>query len=190
MCCPPTDGLQTYKEKGEKASFRAGCSPAERELMVLKKSQAVECIELLQLESKKVKALRQCATEDRTRQPAIKQSTPPASQEQPGLKSCVEPVEPVSKRPRAESLPLGERAKPTSSGKEYLNQRVAKTFNGTLHFGSVKEFIPSEESPDKVEFWHILYDDGDEEDFEWKELSRYLKKYKDNAAKDTKPNPK
>mmetsp|Transcript_20809 Transcript_20809/g.30496 ORF Transcript_20809/g.30496 Transcript_20809/m.30496 type:complete len:644 (+) Transcript_20809:352-2283(+) len=52
---------------------------------------------------------------------------------------------------------------------EYITDRVAKDFDGEIYFGTIKSY--------KGGFWHVRYDDGDEEDYDEKDLKRALRLY-------------
>jgi hypothetical protein len=73
----------------------------------------------------------------------------------------------------------------TSSGSpdEYVNKRVAKWFDAELFFGTVKYISNPEE---KDTWWHITYDDDDEEDFDIRQLRKALKVYAENCSTDPK----
>ncbi|KAL3782164.1 hypothetical protein HJC23_004527 [Cyclotella cryptica] len=62
----------------------------------------------------------------------------------------------------------------SSEPKSFVRLRVAKDFDGVTYFGTVMEYDDSEEPA----FWHIQYDDGDEEDYSKKDLIQALKLYK------------
>ena len=53
-------------------------------------------------------------------------------------------------------------------------RRVAKDFDGTVHLGTVTDY----NSNGFVQLWHVTYDDGDEEDFNRKELDDAIALYK------------
>jgi len=59
------------------------------------------------------------------------------------------------------------------AGIEFLNMKVAKEFDdGVIYFGVVKEYF--EEEKDEPAAWNVMYDDGDGEDLELKELLKAI----------------
>jgi len=60
----------------------------------------------------------------------------------------------------------------------YIKTRVAKRFGRTLYFGTITHYR-------REGLWHVLYDDGDEEDYDRKDLSKAEKLYDKNKNKDT-----
>jgi pantothenate kinase type III len=73
-----------------------------------------------------------------------------------------------------------EEVAPLTGQNKYLNRRVSKFFGQALYFGVVDEFY----NPDGVDLWHVTYDDGDQEDFEWDELMVAFEDYRKNKNKD------
>merc|ERR1712032_916215 len=63
------------------------------------------------------------------------------------------------------------------SPKNYIKTRVAKRFGGTLYFGTITHYR-------REGLWHVLYDDGDEEDYDRKDLIKAEKLYDKNKTKD------
>jgi hypothetical protein len=62
-------------------------------------------------------------------------------------------------------------------GGAFVGNRVGKFFNGSVLFlGTVTAF-------DKL-WWHVVYDDGDEEEYDWKDLKAGLEKYTDYKEKE------
>ena len=61
----------------------------------------------------------------------------------------------------------------SSQPKSFVRQRIAKDFDGETYYGTVMEYDDSEEPA----FWHIQYDDGDEEDYAKNDLIQALKLY-------------
>ena len=51
-----------------------------------------------------------------------------------------------------------------SEAKKYIGARVAKRFDGDVYFGSVTQYN------EKSHFWHVVYDDDDEEDYDPNDL--------------------
>jgi hypothetical protein len=72
---------------------------------------------------------------------------------------------------------------------KYINRRIAKLFlvddEGAqvmkLFFGTVTEYL------EEHSWWHVEYDDGDNEDMSSEELLPYLKLYAENKSEDPKP---
>jgi hypothetical protein len=65
-----------------------------------------------------------------------------------------------------------------SKQESYVEQRVARYFEGVLYRGRVNAYFPSEEMESKVEAWEIIYDDGDTEDVEEAQLRKIINQYK------------
>jgi hypothetical protein len=72
----------------------------------------------------------------------------------------------------------------SSGPRVYVGTRVAKDFGQKTHFGTVSGY-----SSDSG-FWRVNYDDGDEEDFEKKELNGALCHYKKKGSNDFGPKEK
>jgi hypothetical protein len=73
---------------------------------------------------------------------------------------------------------------------DYIQLRIAKYFDKDLYYGTITEFSPSTENEEKIDLWRGKYDDGDEEDYEEKELMRLLKLYVTNYEDDDHPSKK
>jgi hypothetical protein len=70
--------------------------------------------------------------------------------------------------------------------KEFLGRRVAKFFGKDIFFGTI-DFISS---LDKGEvWWHVLYDDSDQEDLDYKQLKIAILLYEQHERADPNPNP-
>jgi hypothetical protein len=65
-----------------------------------------------------------------------------------------------------------------SKQQSYVEQRVARYFEGVLYRGRVNAYFPSEEMESKVEAWEIIYDDGDTEDVDEAQLRKIINQYK------------
>ena len=63
----------------------------------------------------------------------------------------------------------------------FVGHRIAKVFRGTLYFGSVIEYVAE---GDREPFWHVKYDDDDEEGLEKNELMKAIKLQKTNSDVD------
>ena len=62
-------------------------------------------------------------------------------------------------------------AEPTRA---FINTRIAKDFDGDIYFGTITECDSSENSSP---LWHVKYEDGDEEDFDRKDLKKVQRLY-------------
>mmetsp|Transcript_22010 Transcript_22010/g.63109 ORF Transcript_22010/g.63109 Transcript_22010/m.63109 type:complete len:1032 (-) Transcript_22010:134-3229(-) len=65
-----------------------------------------------------------------------------------------------------------------AANSKYVGHRVAKPFEGILHFGNVKKYLSS------VARWAIHYDDGDTEDMNKKELKKAIEVYEERKDDD------
>ena len=61
---------------------------------------------------------------------------------------------------------------------KHIDARVAKIFDDGLFFGTITKYDGN------ANFWFVLYDDGDSEQFDLRDLNKALRLYKKNAAKD------
>ena len=75
-----------------------------------------------------------------------------------------------------------------SSSDDYVGKRVSKKFGKKNYYGEIKEKWT--EKKDGAPKWHVMYDDGDEEDFNQKELDNALKRYERNKQYDFKIFPR
>ena len=55
----------------------------------------------------------------------------------------------------------------------FVRQRISKDFDGDSFFGTILQYDNSENPA----FWHVEYDDGDEEDFSKRDLMKALRHY-------------
>ncbi|GKY98354.1 hypothetical protein MPSEU_000793000 [Mayamaea pseudoterrestris] len=70
----------------------------------------------------------------------------------------------------------------------YLNTRVCKYFEKLLYFGTVAEYLPPiPTDPTDEPFWHIVYDDGDQEDYTYDELVKCRRLYAKKGLLDPTP---
>ena len=104
--------------------------------------------------------------------------------------SALSAEEPAPKRKKRGKLP----SKKKPLGSSFVGVRIAKKFDSGIFFGSITEYIAANMSKDG-EFWHVTYDDGDEEDFDKHSLSKaisfHIKHRKDDheyAPEDDKGN--
>jgi len=74
-----------------------------------------------------------------------------------------------------------------------IGMRIAKFFENPetkaeeLYFGTItKRFLP-EETVEKLDFWHVAYDDGDDEDWSAGQVHFGLVLYSENEDKDPSP---
>jgi len=123
-------------------------------------------------------------------QPGAKRSPPAAKRSQPVAKrppekdgSSVQDKEDRNQEQRAANT--RKRGRPSnSSGKPltYITSRVAKTFEREVYFGSIVDYNVTSK------LWKIIYDDGDQEEFDEKDLARSLKLYQKTKQKDALSN--
>jgi len=62
----------------------------------------------------------------------------------------------------------------------FVNKRVSKDFDGECFFGKITKYDDTEPPP----FWHVVYDDGDEEDFAPRDLIKAVKHYNKHGKDD------
>jgi hypothetical protein len=71
----------------------------------------------------------------------------------------------------------------SSDPHSFVRQRISKDFDGSSFFGTIMEY----DNTENPSFWHVEYDDGDEEDYTKKDLIQALKHYaihgKDDSQK-------
>jgi hypothetical protein len=71
----------------------------------------------------------------------------------------------------------------SSDPRRFVRQRISKDFDGSSFFGTIMEY----DNTENPSFWHVEYDDGDEEDYTKKDLIQALKHYaiygKDDSEK-------
>jgi hypothetical protein len=63
----------------------------------------------------------------------------------------------------------------------FVRQRISKDFDGTTFFGTIMKY----DDTDEPAFWHVVYDDGDDEDYNKKDLVKALRHYNINGKYDT-----
>lgn len=74
-----------------------------------------------------------------------------------------------------------------ADGARYKGMRVAKTFDADVYFGSVKMYFEADkEDPKSEALWNVVYDDGDEEDLNVRELANALRLYNQKKRNDPK----
>lgn len=92
-----------------------------------------------------------------------------------------------AKKPAAKKAKLGDdfAALVNSDPRSFVRKRISKDFDGSSFFGTIMEYDNSENPA----FWHVEYDDGDEEDYTKKDLIKALSHYsihgKDDPDKKT-----
>ena len=107
----------------------------------------------------------------------------------PAPAPSVAPTEPSSKQP-TETNTVTKIATKTDSGpdSDHVGKRIVKKFDKKNFFGEIKEKWLDEK--DSSPRWNVKYDDGDEEDFNEKELTNALKRYEKSKRFDYKIFPK
>jgi hypothetical protein len=74
------------------------------------------------------------------------------------------------------TLDSGKKRRKKNDRLSFVEQRVAKYFTikgqRELYFGKVTEFFPAEQNEGNRDMWHIVFEEGDEEDFYKKELDK------------------
>lgn len=75
------------------------------------------------------------------------------------------------------------------SSSDYVGKRVSKKFGKRNFFGEIKEKWFDEKDKNAPR-WNVKYDDGDEEDFDEKELANALKRYEKSKRFDFKVFPR
>lgn len=99
------------------------------------------------------------------------------------------PAKATAKSPTVKSPPakkqkvVVEKADPHS----FIGQRAAKAFGKDIFYGKIDKFTA--ESDGEEEFWHITYDDGDDEEYDAEDLKVALTLYEKVKAKDPSPAP-
>jgi hypothetical protein len=152
-----------------------------------KVKDAEEAAKLLAEKSSSVKALIESRTNKK--RPAL----PPATAvnvggtvpEQQSAKK-MKPNESASVLAAAEASTTTSPTKSAFDPQSYVGRRAAKYFDSELYYGLVREYTPPDQNEDGVDLWNILYDDGDYEDLERKELDECFALYKKNEAGDPK----
>lgn len=85
--------------------------------------------------------------------------------------------------------PAAKKAKPSdpiadmvksSQPTHFISRRIAKYFDDEIYFGTIKEYDDS----DTPALWKVFYDDGDQEDYERRDLIKGLKLYAKAASED------
>jgi len=112
------------------------------------------------------------------------------------VKNNIPPPAPSPKRPREsttstpKSRGRSKKVKPApekeASGKQYLDMKVAKYFTLENDEGQMEDvlFLGKVQTYDrKSKFWHIVYEDGDEEDFDEEDLKKGIALYIEKCGK-------
>lgn len=68
--------------------------------------------------------------------------------------------------------------------RSYVNSRVAKNFEGSIYFGNITAYDVADQ------FWSVVYDDGDEEEYDEDDLKHYTQMYREYRDTDTIGNKK
>lgn len=77
---------------------------------------------------------------------------------------------------KSNKIPVDAQTK-IENPRSQIKTRVAKKFGGTLYFGTITHYR-------REGLWHVLYDDGDEEDYDSNDLSKAKKLFSKNRDKD------
>ena len=102
----------------------------------------------------------------------------------------------ANKRKLSPGSQANKKARKVSSNNEskksmYLNKRIAKEFEEegedgqivrNIYYGTIDDVKESEKMSDWL--WHVAYDDDDEEEFDEREIKRFLKFYAQHRDKD------
>mmetsp|Transcript_30315 Transcript_30315/g.34816 ORF Transcript_30315/g.34816 Transcript_30315/m.34816 type:complete len:106 (+) Transcript_30315:193-510(+) len=64
-----------------------------------------------------------------------------------------------------------------NAGKDMIGRRVAKDFDGNIHFGTLDKYCM------KNQYWHVTYDDGDSEEIVGEEVESILSQYERNKTR-------
>jgi hypothetical protein len=167
----PIDALKRYTEVGEK-------SPAtnEQDWVVEKKSKAEKSVESLLVKSEKLKKTVEEAEKERI---AAKErgdvSETPKSKKR-GRKSVGSP-----NTKRSKKIPETDEAYEKKL-QLYVGMRVAKYFDTDIYYGLID--VVSNKSR-IAPYWHVQYDDDDQEELEEPEIKEYLKLYEEHKAGDS-----
>jgi hypothetical protein len=93
------------------------------------------------------------------------------------------PASPVVQKRKVETIEITSARKSTPKKakrdpESYVEKRVAKFFGGDLFFGTVKQYRSD------AEVWFVKYDDGDDEEYDAKDLKENLQLYRENEDLD------
>jgi len=133
------------------------------------------------------------------KKPAARRAAKP-SKSPDDVKALDTPTSPTVTRPTkrrtnaasssAQKRPTAKRGKTTvnnilamvnsSDPNSFVRTRIAKDFDGETFYGTIMEYDDSETPA----YWHVEYDDGDEEDYSKKDLVRALKYYEKEGKHD------
>jgi len=98
------------------------------------------------------------------------------------------PAPAAAPAPAKPTVTVSDTATDAVTSTDHVGKRVTKKFGKKNFFGEVKEKWTNDK--DSSERWHVKYDDGDEEDFNEKELGNALKRYEKSKRFDYKLFPK
>jgi hypothetical protein len=154
------DGLMMYREVGEEDNEEAEANKKDK---VQKMEEAEETAKILVESSSLVKTHSETPAAERKQNK--KRNAPPTKTAPPAKAQKV-------KGARKKEDPL-----------VFIGQRVAKYFGEEVYFGTVKKFSPPATKKDG-DLWHIVYDDDDQEDFDYKELKKAVALYESNQKDD------
>lgn len=92
-------------------------------------------------------------------------------------------VENIRKSP---GRPKRNNTKFTEKPESLVNTSVAKSFENVLYHGKITKYIPPEDKNSNKKFspalWHVVYDDGDEEDFDADDLAEGINLHKSKGT--------
>mmetsp|Transcript_7389 Transcript_7389/g.17638 ORF Transcript_7389/g.17638 Transcript_7389/m.17638 type:complete len:626 (+) Transcript_7389:132-2009(+) len=172
------DALQLYLEVGEMKSGEK-----------LKLDQVNKSINQMEQKSSKLKEDAPKRNEKRKEELAAHQATD-VNRKQAQSAKRGRKKDKDSSSASASGAPAKKKAK---TGKEngdkrtmYINKRIAKAFAGpknesVIYFGTIDKVT----QPKEPFYWHVIYDDEDEEEFDEKDILKALKLYQTHRKDDT-----
>lgn len=186
------DALILYEREGEPK--RNNVSEEDRILQLNKKKDAWDIVKEMEASCDQIRAMIQAKLEKKKAEEAAKKK---AEEEAAQKKKAAEEAiiqkrraeeEAKNKRDIDQLKPSAETEPPTKKahvelnqeGEDYVSRRIAKEFDGSVYYGTVKEFYPSERVDGGVSLWHVAYDDGDSEDMEFAEILQCVELYKNH----------
>ena len=97
------------------------------------------------------------------------------SDPKPAEKPKEEPAPPAAPAPAPAAAAAVKPEAVAADSSDYVGKRIVKKFNKKNYFGEITEKWTEEK--DGLPRWHTKYDDGDEEDFNQKEIEGRIKTY-------------
>ncbi|KAL7544124.1 hypothetical protein ACHAXR_013528 [Thalassiosira sp. AJA248-18] len=113
-----------------------------------------------------------------------KSTVAPPEGKKPAAKNKANGSLPDAKRPATKKARTGNDIAALVNGSDprsFVRKRIAKDFDGETFFGTIMEYDDRENPV----FWHVEYDDGDEEDYSKKDLIKALKMYEKDGKNDS-----